>query len=132
MLQSNKEQKKFIWSGKRPSGMCLVGEMSVGEVSGGGSVWSGSFPDTSPTDTFPTDISPIRHIPDGHFPNGHFPENRQSQRKHTVTRSNYGNALRYDLSIFVEFGKLRYPSVISIPVRFHNPSHLLLWNLLNK
>ena len=127
MLQSNNEQKKFIWSGKRPSGMCLVGEMSVGEVSGGGSVWSGSFPDTSPTD-----ISPIRHIPDGHFPNGHFPENRQSQRKHTVTCSNYGNALRYDLSIFVEFGKLRYPSVISIPVRFQKPSHLPLWNLLNK
>ena len=33
MLQSNKEQEKFIWSGKRPSGMCLVGEMSIGEVS---------------------------------------------------------------------------------------------------
>ena len=33
MVQSNKEQKKFIWSGKRQSGMCLVGEMSVGEMS---------------------------------------------------------------------------------------------------
>ena len=33
MVQSNKEQKKFIWSGKRPSGMCLVGEMSAREVS---------------------------------------------------------------------------------------------------
>ena len=33
MLQSNKEQKNFICSGKRPPGMCLVGEMSVGEVS---------------------------------------------------------------------------------------------------
>ena len=33
MLQSNKEQKKFICWGKRPSGMCLVGEMSIGELS---------------------------------------------------------------------------------------------------
>ena len=32
MLQSNKEQKKFMWLGKRPSGMCLAGEMCVREM----------------------------------------------------------------------------------------------------
>ena len=35
MLQSNKEQEKFIWSGKRPSGMYLVGKMSVRKMSVG-------------------------------------------------------------------------------------------------
>ena len=41
MLQSNKEQKKFIWSGKCPSRMCLVEEVSVGEVSSRGNVRRG-------------------------------------------------------------------------------------------
>ena len=45
-----------------------------------------------------------------------------------VTRSSYGNALDYGLSMFVEFQKFLYPLVISISRRFHNPSdlHLLL------
>ena len=51
---------------------------------------------------------------------------------HRVTRSSYGNALHNDLSMFGEFEKLPYPYVISISARFHKPSHLLLWNLLNK
>ena len=63
-----------------------------------------------------------------------------NQRKYTmkcvvtrvVARSSYGNALRYGLSMFAEFEKLLYHSVNSISVRFHKPSHLLLWNLLNK
>ena len=38
--------RAFVWSGKCPSGMCLIGELSVGDVSGRGSVrrgyvWSG-------------------------------------------------------------------------------------------
>ena len=37
-----------------------------------------------------------------------------------------GNLLPYELSMFVEFGKFPYPSVILISVRFHKPSHLLL------
>ena len=49
-----------------------------------------------------------------------------------VTRSSYGNVLHYGLSMFAEFEKLPYPSVISISVRFPKPSKLLLWNLLNK
>ena len=49
-----------------------------------------------------------------------------------VTCSNCGNALHYGLPMFLEFGKLPYPSVISISVRFQKPSHLLLWNLLSK
>ena len=49
-----------------------------------------------------------------------------------VTRSSYGNALYYDLSMFAEFEKLPYPYVVSISARFHKLSHLLLWNLLNK
>ena len=64
----------------------------------------------------------------------------KSQRNYTVmcvvarvvTRSSYGNALHYGLSMFVDFQKLSYPSVISISVRFHKPSLLLLSNLLNK
>ena len=41
--------RAFVWSGKCPSGMCLVGEMSVGDVSGWGSVrrgcvWLGKCP----------------------------------------------------------------------------------------
>ena len=45
-----------------------------------------------------------------------------------VTRSSYGNALHYGLSMFVEFEKFLYPLVILISRRFHNPSnvHLLL------
>ena len=58
----------------------------------------------------------------------------KSHRKYMVThmvtsvvmRSGYGNTLHYSLSMFVEFEKLSYPSLISISVRFHNPSHLLL------
>ena len=42
-----------------------------------------------------------------------------------------GNTLHYGLSMFGEFEKLPYPSVISIKARFHKPSQLLLWNLLN-
>ena len=49
-----------------------------------------------------------------------------------VTRSSYGNAFYYDLSMFAEFEKLPYPYVVSISARFHKLSHLLLWNLLNK
>ena len=41
--------RAFVWSGKCPSGMCLVGEMSVGHLSGRGNarwgcVWSGKCP----------------------------------------------------------------------------------------
>ena len=41
--------RAFVWSGKCPSGMCLVGEVSVGDVSGResvrrGCVWSGKSP----------------------------------------------------------------------------------------
>ena len=60
----------------------------------------------------------------------------KSQRKYSVTRvltrSSYGNELYYGLSMFVEFEKLPYPSVIQILIRFYKPSHLLYWNLLNK
>ena len=42
-----------------------------------------------------------------------------------VTCSNYGIVLHFALSSFVAFGKLPYPSVISISIRFHKPSHLL-------
>ena len=49
-----------------------------------------------------------------------------------VTRSNYSNAFHYGLSMLVEFGKTLYPLVISILIRFHEPFHFLLWNLLNK
>ena len=45
-----------------------------------------------------------------------------------ATRSSYGNALHYDLSMFGEFEKLPYPYVISTSARFHKRSHLLLWN----
>ena len=71
MLQSNKEYKKCICSGKCPSGKCLsgmclvgevsVGEMSVGDMSGPGSVhrgnvrrrcvWSGKCPSGKCPDT---------------------------------------------------------------------------------
>ena len=41
--------RAFVWLGKCPSGMCLVGEVSVGDVSGResvrrGCVWSGTCP----------------------------------------------------------------------------------------
>ena len=38
----------------------------------------------------------------------------------------------YGLSMFAEFEKLPYSYIISISPRFHKPSHLLLWNSLNK
>ena len=65
------------------------------------------------------------------------PKPGKSQIKYTltrvvmsvVTRSSYGNALHYRLSMFAEFEK--YPSVISVSARIHKLSHLLLWNLLN-
>ena len=64
------------------------------------------------------------------------PNPGKSQTKYMVTRvvarSSYGNTLRYSLSMFAKFEKLIYPYVISISGRFHKPSHLLLWNLLNK
>ena len=64
------------------------------------------------------------------------PKSGKSQRKYIITcvvaRSSYGNTLDYSLSMFVEFEKLPYSYVISISVRFHKLSHLLLWNLLNK
>ena len=54
----------------------------------------------------------------------------ETQKKCTVTRvvmhPSYGNALRYSLSMFVEFENMRYPSLIPISARFHRPSHLLL------
>ena len=43
----------------------------------------------------------------------------------------YDNVLHYGLSMFVEFKTLPYPLLISISVRFHNPSLLLIWNFLN-
>ena len=41
--------RAFVWSGKCPSRMCLIGEMSVGHLSGRGNVrrgcvWSGKCP----------------------------------------------------------------------------------------
>ena len=48
-----------------------------------------------------------------------------------VTRSSYTNAFRYGLSMFADFEKLPYPSLISISTRFHKSSHLVLWNLFN-
>ena len=33
--------RAFVWSGKCPLGMCLVGEMSIGDVSGRGNVRRG-------------------------------------------------------------------------------------------
>ena len=48
-----------------------------------------------------------------------------------VTRSSYGNALHYGLSMFAEFEKLPHPYVILTSARFHKPSYLRLWNLLN-
>ena len=36
------------------------------------------------------------------------------------------------ITMFAEFEKFSYPYVISISARLHKPSHLLLWNLLNK
>ena len=52
--------------------------------------------------------------------------------RHVVARSNYGNALQYDISMIVEFVKWQYPSVISISVRFGKSSLLLRWNLIDK
>ena len=46
--------------------------------------------------------------------------------RHVVARSNYGNALQYDISMIVEFVKWQYPSVISISVRIGKSSLLLL------
>ena len=63
------------------------------------------------------------------------PKPGKSQRKYTVTcvvtRASYVNAFHYGISMFAEFEKLPCPSVISISARLYNPSHLLLWNLLN-
>ena len=46
----------------------------------------------------------------------------QTKKKCTVARvvtsSSYGNALHYDLFMFVELEKFPYPSVIAILVRF--------------
>ena len=41
---SNQENicRAFVWSGKYPSGMCLVEEVSVGDLSGRGNVCRGS------------------------------------------------------------------------------------------
>ena len=41
MVQSNKEKKKFIWSGEMSMGEVSIREVSVGEVSGRGSVRRG-------------------------------------------------------------------------------------------
>ena len=41
-----------------------------------------------------------------------------------ITRSSYGNALHYDLSMFAEFENLPYPYVIAISARFLKPFHL--------
>ena len=44
-----------------------------------------------------------------------------------------GNGLHYDVSIFVEFAKSLHNVLYDlILVRFHKPSHLFLWYLLNK
>ena len=54
------------------------------------------------------------------------PKPSKSQKKHTVTRvitrSSYGNALHYNLSMFAESEKLSHPHVISISARCHKPS----------
>ena len=55
----------------------------------------------------------------------------QIAQNHANLRENICKALNYGLSMFAEFEKLPYSSVISISARFHKPFHLLLWNLLS-
>ena len=56
--------RAFAWSGKCPSGICLVGKVSVGDVSGRGSfrrgcVWSGKCPSgKSPSGICPSGMCP--------------------------------------------------------------------------
>ena len=122
MLQSNKEQKKFICLGKRPSGMCLVGEYvrrgSVRRESvRRGSVWSGKCPSEK--------------CPSGKCPSGKCPSGKCLVRKMSVGDFSVGNLTVGEVSFGdMSLGKMSVGELSGH--RIQDPAKYLRWSFFRK